>query len=78
MVLFSIGINKDYTKAGAPFKLHVHNDYEIFMFLEGDAKYVVEENTHALKPDDIIVIRKHQMHRIYHNSDKKYRRQNKS
>ncbi len=56
------------------FRLHFHDHYEILMFLEGDAKYVVEENTHALKPDDIIVIRNHQMHRIYHNSQKKYRR----
>ena len=56
------------------FQLHFHENYEIFMFLEGDAKYVVEENTHALKPDDIIVIRKHQMHRIYHNSPARYRR----
>lgn len=72
--LFSIGINKDYTKAGAPFKLHVHNDYEIFMFLQGNSRYVIEENVYELKPYDIIVIRKHQMHRVHHNSPSLYRR----
>ena len=56
------------------FQLHFHANYEIFMFLEGDSKYVVEENTHALKPDDVIVIRKNQMHRIYHNSPARYSR----
>ena len=56
------------------FQLHNHDDYEIFIFLEGDAKYIVEEKTYTLEPWDIIIIRKHEMHRIYHNSDTQYRR----
>lgn len=56
------------------FHLHCHNNYEIYMFLEGDAKYVVEENTYNLEPYDMIIIRKHEMHRIYHNSSTKYSR----
>ncbi len=56
------------------FHLHLHNEYEIFMLLEGDAKYVVEGNVYDLEPYDIIVIKKYQMHRIYHNSDANYRR----
>lgn len=56
------------------FHLHSHDAYEIYMFLEGDAKYVVEENTYTLEPCDIIVIRRHEMHRVYHNSSARYRR----
>ena len=56
------------------FFLHTHNDYEIYMFLSGDAKYIVEGNTYSLNPQDIIVIRKNEMHRVFHNSDKPYRR----
>lgn len=56
------------------FCLHVHEDYEILMFLEGDAKYVVEENVYDLGPHDMIIIRKNQMHRVYHNSNARYRR----
>lgn len=56
------------------FYLHAHGEHEIFMFLEGDSKYVVEDKNYDLSPGDIIIIRKHEMHRIYHNSDKKYRR----
>lgn len=56
------------------FKLHVHDNYEIFMFLEGDSKYVVEENVYNLKPYDVVIIRKNQLHRIYHNSPSKYSR----
>lgn len=56
------------------FNLHCHNDYEIFLFLEGDAKYIVEEKNYTLEPGDIIIIRKHEMHRIYHNSPARYQR----
>lgn len=56
------------------FQLHNHNDYEILLFLEGDAKYVVEDKTYTLAPGDLIIIRKHEFHRIYHNSPTPYRR----
>lgn len=56
------------------FYLHNHDDYEILLFLNGDARYVVEERTYSLEPYDIIIIRKHEMHRIYHHSDTLYRR----
>ena len=42
------------------------------MFLEGDSNYVVEEKTYHLVPEDIIIIRKHEMHRVCHNSLTKY------
>ena len=50
------------------FKLHTHDEYEIFMFGEGDAHYVVEGKNYSLEPNDIIVIRRHEMHRIFHHS----------
>ncbi len=56
------------------FMLHNHDEYEILLFLEGDAKYVVEDKSYTLEPCDIIVIRKHELHRIFHNSVTPYRR----
>lgn len=57
------------------FHLHNHDSYEIYLFLEGDASYIVEGNTYSLEPYDIIIIRRYQMHRVFHNStNKKYRR----
>lgn len=50
------------------FKLHIHDDYEIFLFLDGDSKYVIEENSYPLTPGDVIIIRKNQLHRIYYNN----------
>ncbi len=56
------------------FQLHMHLNYEIYLFLEGDAKYIVEENVYPLSPGDIIVIRKNTLHRVYLNNDAKYSR----
>lgn len=62
------------TPSNDHFSLHLHNHYEIFMLLEGDAKYMVEGNIYDLEPNDIIVIKKYQMHRVYHNSPAPFRR----
>ncbi len=56
------------------FELHSHDEYEIYLFLEGDTKYIVEGNTYTLHPNDIVVIRKNEMHRAFHNSVKRYNR----
>ena len=56
------------------FQLHVHDNYEIYMFLEGDTKYVIEENVYNLSYGDLIVIRKNQLHRTYHNTPTRYKR----
>ena len=69
-------INETFVAAptNAYFQLHNHSDYEILLFLEGDAKYVVEDKMYTLEPGDLIIIRKHEFHRIYHNSPTPYRR----
>ncbi len=56
------------------FQLHTHDEYEIFLFLQGDANYIVEDKSYPLNPYDIIVIRKNELHRIYHNSSAPYHR----
>lgn len=58
----------------APFRLHFHEDYEILLFLEGDAEFAIEENVYELAPRDLIVIRKQQLHRVHHRTNSRYRR----
>lgn len=72
--LYTIGDTIAQSPSNEHFYLHTHSAYEIFFFLEGDAKYIVEEKQYDLAPGDIIIIRKNEMHRIFHNSNKKYRR----
>lgn len=57
----------------ALFQLHSHDEYEIYMFLEGDTKYIVEEKNYTLSHGDVILIRKHEMHRAFHASNKHYK-----
>jgi len=56
------------------FQLHTHENYEVYLFLDGDASYIVEDKTYSLEPCDIIVIRKHELHGVHPNSDAPYRR----
>ena len=73
---------KDYTVSEAVdntvnndnFQLHTHQEYEVYMFLEGSTKYVVEEKVYSLKAGDIIVIRKNELHRAYHEKNTRYGR----
>lgn len=75
MVDFSCSSYKEKYTVDYNFKLHTHDEYEVFMFLEGDAHYVVEGKNYSLEPNDIIVIRRHEMHRIFHHvSEKTYNR----
>ena len=69
-------ISESYTEApnNAHFWLHNHSDYEVLLFLGGDARYVVEDSVYTLEPGDLIMVRKHELHRIYHNSSTPYRR----
>ena len=44
------------------FNKHTHDNYEIFCFLSGDAKYFIEGTIYDLKPNDILIIKKSDIH----------------
>lgn len=54
-------------------KLHSHHEYELYMYLEGDCYYVVDGKKYDLTRGDIIIIRRHEMHRVFHRSAGVYR-----
>lgn len=56
------------------FQLHNHEDYELFLFFEGNAKYIVENKSYSLNPYDMIIVRKNELHRVYHNQPVKFHR----
>lgn len=74
MEYFSISETINNSPSNKHFYLHTHDNYEILLFLEGDASYVVEGRKYNLESGDIILIRKNQLHRVYHNSSARYRR----
>ena len=71
--LYQVDLNGDQA-SNENFHLHTHESYEIFLFLDGDSRYIVEQNSYSLKSGDMIIIRKHEMHRIFHNTPKFYQR----
>ena len=62
------------TTSNDNFFLHDHDSYEILFFLEGDSKFVIEGKNYFLESGDVIIVRKHEMHRVYHNSNACYHR----
>lgn len=56
------------------FHLHTHDSYEILLFLEGDSKFIIEGRDYFLESGDVIIVRKQEMHRIFHNSNARYHR----
>lgn len=74
MTYYQISESRTEAPSNSHFQLHTHDDYEIYMFLEGDTKYIVEEKIYSLTPGDVIVIRKHEMHRAFHNTQSPYHR----
>jgi AraC-like DNA-binding protein len=56
------------------FYKHSHNMYELLLFLDGDADFVVESNTFKLQPFDLLLIKPAQYHFLKINSEKRYDR----
>lgn len=51
------------------FRMHAHDNCEIFCFVEGDAEYYVEGTSYRLKPGDIMLMRKSESHYLKIRAD---------
>lgn len=58
----------------AKYAMHTHDNYEIFCFLSGNAKYFVEGNTYTLRAGDILIMKKAEAHSLLINSEVPYER----
>lgn len=56
------------------FRLHTHENYEVYLFLEGDVDYIVEGTTYPLEKYDMIILCPGEMHRAFHKSQCTYKR----
>ena len=56
------------------FQLHTHEFYELYLFLKGDTKLIVEGVSYDLNPYDIVIIGKSEFHQVFHNSTSPYHR----
>lgn len=56
------------------YSLHCHNFYEVYLFLEGDADYLVEGKQYRPTPGSLLLLSPHCFHGVRVNSDMPYRR----
>ena len=56
------------------FTMHVHEQYEIFYFISGEASYLVEGTEYKLHPGDLLIMRDTESHKIKILADKPYER----
>lgn len=56
------------------FKLHTHKAYEIYIFLKGNAEYVIESKTFPMKPYDILITKNDELHQVRHLEKELYER----
>lgn len=54
----------DYQPANQDYYMHAHETYELYHFISGHAKYVVEGNEYALQPHDTLLLRPLEVHRL--------------
>jgi len=53
---------------------HIHDCYEFYYFISGDATYYIEGQAYALSPNDLIITNTRELHRIIFHSDAQYER----
>lgn len=51
------------------FPPHMHDDIEIYMLIEGDASFMVEDNVYKLTAGDIVISRPNEIHNCIINTD---------
>ncbi len=56
------------------FKLHAHNRYEVYCFLNGQGYYTVEGHDYPLTPGCILVMRDGETHKLHISPEKPYER----
>ncbi|MBE6732712.1 MAG: AraC family transcriptional regulator [Ruminococcaceae bacterium] len=71
---FSFSSSLDEKPDKSMFKMHTHDTYEIFLFLEGKAVYYVEGNDYPLKRGDLLIMRRDESHYISIDESHPYKR----
>ncbi|WP_238948112.1 AraC family transcriptional regulator [Clostridium sp. YIM B02569] len=69
-----IHIKKNYSNFATNSTFHLHNSFEIYLFLKGDVNYWVEKSVYPLKRGTLLIINNQEIHRVVNPSAKDYER----
>ena len=61
--------NKSQMDEARSFPPHVHDRYEFYVLIEGDASFMVENRLYTLRPGDVVFSRPNEIHNCVLNSD---------
>jgi AraC-like DNA-binding protein len=56
------------------FNMHIHDNFEIFCFISGNADYMVEGKIYSLRPGCIMLMRSAEIHKVLINTNEAYER----
>lgn len=72
---YIIGISESRkAKANPKYQLHMHDGPEIMLFLEVDAKMIIEDKVYSLEDHDMMIIKKDELHAFYRHVPATFRR----
>ena len=71
---FKFAHTVDDTPVDGDFKLHVHDDFELFCVVSGNVGYVVEGSEYELPSGSIMIMRSAEIHRLIVKGDERYER----
>ena len=71
---FSLSHSLDKHPSQKDFSMHIHNHNEIFVFVSGNASYLVEGTEYPLKTGDFLLIREGESHAVNFLADEPYER----
>ena len=71
---FSFALKRDDVPTQNDHTLHIHEEYELYCFLSGDAEFIIEANTYPLAPGSIVLMSPSEFHQLRLRSDAPYER----
>lgn len=66
---FYFAYNVTQNPSANSFRLHAHDQPEIYYFLGGGASYLVEGTEYKLRPKDVLVMRQSEVHKVIINAE---------
>jgi AraC-like DNA-binding protein len=70
----SISVQKVRSNFAANTTFHLHNSFEIYLFLDGDVNYWVDQSLYHLKRGTLLIFNNQELHRVVNTSLKDYER----
>ena len=73
-VRLNCGFSRQEHPLSTPMTFHIHSEFELYFFLQGDVRYFVEKTVYPLQPGDLLLLNSNELHKATFMSDLPYER----